>query len=182
MPRLQKPVTQKGFTLIELLIVILIVSMVYFLGFSAFEKPKNTVKTVTLLKLKSVIKRADTFQGEATFICIDQCKSCYLRTNIQTPFESYSLPINLEQTKAYTLNSSNELIDLEYGRYQDEKICLVLNFYPNGSSTQIILEHPKGVYFFPAFFGEAKRFDNLEDAKDFWLKQSDILSDTGAFY
>ena len=48
-------------------------------------------------------------------------------------------------------------LKMEYGRYQDEKICLVLQFYPNGSSTQIILKQLDDVYLLPAFFDDSSK-------------------------
>jgi hypothetical protein len=57
-----------------------------------------------------------------------------------------------------------------------------MDFYNNGSSTQIILENEKGAYFLPAFFGEAKQFDSPEDAKDYWLERSHLVSSSGEYY
>ena len=69
------------------------------------------------------------------------------------PFNSNK--IDLTGIKAYTIDSSDSLRQLEYERYDDKRICLVMDFYNNGSSTQIILEDAKGTYFLPAFFGDA---------------------------
>jgi hypothetical protein len=57
-----------------------------------------------------------------------------------------------------------------------------MNFYPNGSSTQIILENEDGAYFLPAYLAEAKVFESPEDARDYWLKHSELVSDNGEFY
>jgi len=57
-----------------------------------------------------------------------------------------------------------------------------MDFYNNGSSTQIILKDKKASYFLPSFFGEAKKFDSPEDAKEYWLEKSNRVSDSGAYY
>jgi hypothetical protein len=57
-----------------------------------------------------------------------------------------------------------------------------MDFYNNGSSTQIILEDDKGAYFLPAFFGEPKRFDSPDDAKTYWLEKSHSVSNSGEYY
>jgi hypothetical protein len=57
-----------------------------------------------------------------------------------------------------------------------------MNFYPNGSSTQIILENENGAYFLPAYLAEPKVFESPEDARDYWLKYSELVSDNGEFY
>ena len=173
---------RQGFSLIELLIVILIVSMVYFLGFEGVEIGKPKPKALTPLTLKSTITSSELFEGEGTLLCINQCRSCYVRKDISSAFEEYTGPIDLGELQAYTLDRFDTLTQIEYGRYQDQKICLIMDFYTNGSSTQMILEDEKGAYFLPAFFGEPQRFFSVEDAKEHWLKNTRVMSDSGAFY
>ncbi len=172
----------KGFSLVELLIVIIIISIVYFLGFSGVEKPDSKPKALTPLNLKSNILKSDIFHSEAMLLCIDKCRTCYLRKGINGSFEAYEHGIDLKDTEAYTLDERESLQRKEYGRYKDKKICLAIDFYRNGSSTQIILKNESGVYFLPAFFGEAQKVDSLDDAKDLWLKNSDLVSNNGEFY
>ncbi len=172
----------KGFSFIELLIVIIIISIVYFLGFSGIDHTTAKTKALTPLNLKNSILKSELFQGQATFMCIDKCRSCYMRKDINSPFDAYEHGIDLKNTKAYTLDAQDSLQHVEYGRYDDKKICLILNFYPNGSSTQIILENKENIYFLPAFFDEAQKVDSLEDAKDIWLRNSQLISNSGDFY
>ena len=172
----------KGFSLIELLIVNLIVSMVYFLGFEGIEMGKKKPKALTPLNLKSNILSSELFNGQATLLCIDQCRSCYLRTDVSSAFEEYTSPIDLKNIQAYTIDKYDALKRIEYGRYQDKKICLIMDFYNNGSSTQIILKNDKESYFLPAFFGEPQAFSSPEDAKEYWLRNSTAASDSGEFY
>ncbi len=173
---------RKAFSLIELLIVILIISLVYFLGFSNIEKSSNKPKALTPLNLKSTIVKSDIFQGEGSLVCIDKCRSCYIRKDINSPFEAYENGIDLKNIEAYTLDARDSLQKIEYGRYQDEKICLVLQFYRNGSSTQIILKQDDNVYFLPAFFGETQKVGSIEEAKELWLKNNRLVSNKGEYY
>ena len=172
----------KGFTLIELLIVILIVSMVYFLGFSGVELGKKKPKALSPLNLKSNIVNSEWFSGHATLLCLDKCRTCLLRRDVSAKFQEYSDGIDLSGIKAYTVDDENNLVQIEYERFNDKKICLKIDFYDNGSSTQIILENKKSSYFLPAFFNEAKAFDSPQDAKDYWLENSRLVSDRGDFY
>ena len=174
--------THKGFSLIELLIVIIIISLVYFLGFSGIDNTTAKPKALTPLNLKSSLLKSELFQGEATLLCINKCRSCYMRKDIHSPFEAYEHGIDLKNLEAYTLDARDSLQRMEYGRYQDKKICLILNFYANGSSTQIILENKEAVYFLPAFFEEPKKVDSLNEAKEFWLQNSQLVSNSGDFY
>jgi prepilin-type N-terminal cleavage/methylation domain-containing protein len=173
---------REAFSLLELLVVIMIVSIVYFLGFSGIEKSESKPKALTPLNLKNSIINSELYTGEATLLCINKCQNCYLRKNIHTPFEPYENKIDLTGTKVYILDSHNALLEMEPGRYQDQKICLKMNFYRNGSATQLILENQYGVYFLPALFGEAQKVDSLEDARKLWLSDSETITNSGDFY
>lgn len=173
---------RKGFSLLELLIVILLISIVYFLGFEGIEVGKKQPKALTPLNLKSNIVSSELYSGKSTLLCVDECRSCYLRRDIASGFEAYENPIDLTNIQAYTIDQYESLSRIEYGRYQDKKICLVMDFFENGSSTQLILKDEKGAYFLPAFFGEPQKFSSLQEAKEHWLRNSTVVSDSGAFY
>ncbi len=182
MYRREKIPIRKAFTLIELLIVILIVSLVYYFGFSGFEISTSKPKALTPLNLKSTIPHTEAFSGHATLLCVDKCKSCYLRKDIGAKFQPYKNAIDLTGTVVYTLDKEDDLQPVEYGRYQDKPICLVMDFYDNGSTTQLILKQKEKVYFLPAYFGEPKAFETLEDAKAYWLRYTRLVSDSGDYY
>ena len=182
MPTIKRYNVKKGFSLLELLIVILIISMVYFLGFEGVEIGKKKPKALTPLNLKSNIIASEFFRGEGTLLCINNCRSCYFRSDVSSPFEEYTSPIDLTNIQAYTLDRYDALTRIEYGRYQDQKICLIMDFFKNGSSTQIILKNDEESYFLPAFFGEPQLFSTPEEAKEYWLRNSTLASDSGAFY
>lgn len=173
---------RKGFTLIELLIVIFIVSLVYFLGFRGVELGSQKPKALTPLNLKSIITKSELFTGQATLLCINKCRQCYLRRDVSSPFQAYEHGIDLQGIKVYTLDSRDDLLEIEYGRYDDEKICLQMDFYENGSSAQLILANEEGAYFLPAYFAEAKRFDTPEEAREHWVQHNNVLSNQGDFY
>jgi hypothetical protein len=156
--------------------------MVYFLGFSGVEVNKKKPKALTPLNLKKNIVNSEWFSGHATLLCINKCKTCYLRKDISSTFQKYSNGIDLSNIKAYTLNARDSLVPIKYERFNDKKICLKMDFYDNGSSTQIILKNDKETYFLPAYFGDPKIFDSPEDAQDYWLENSRLVSDSGDYY
>lgn len=171
-----------AFTLIELLIVVLIVSLVYFFGFSGAELGKPVPKALTPLNLKPSIRNTDLFQGHATLLCTDKCSKCYLRRDLNDKYRPYSNRIDLTGSVAYALSRDDHLEKIEYGRFRDEPICLVIDFYDNGSSTPIVLKQQDKVYFLPSFFGEPKSFDSLSDAETYWLNNTQLVSDNGEYY
>ncbi len=173
---------QQGFTLIELLIVILIVSLVYFLGFEGVELGEKKPKALTPLNLKSSIMSSEGLNKRLTLLCLNDCKTCLIRQGLGSPYKEYSNGINLSNIKVYTVDASNSLVRIEYERYNDKKICLKIDFYPNGSSSKIILEDQQGAYFLPAYFADAKKFESSEDAGEYWLENAQLLADNGEFY
>jgi len=177
-----QPCWHRGFSLIELLLVIFIVSLVYFLGFSTVEKSEKKARAVTPLTLKTEIRDSSLFQGEGTLICINRCRTCYLRKDIASPFEKIAQPIALGTLQVYSVNHNNELYKHDFGRYQDSKICLLMDFYHNGSSSQLILQNSKGIYFLPSFFGSPQKVSSLEEAKEMWLSGTDMVKDQGDYY
>ncbi|MFT7824428.1 MAG: prepilin-type N-terminal cleavage/methylation domain-containing protein [Sulfurimonas sp.] len=182
MVHLQRVHSHRGFTLLELLIVILLVSLIIYMGFSAVKMEKPKPKALTPLNLKESIMQSREAQEKVTFLCVDKCRTCFIRKGYLSEFEPYSHPIDLTEIKAYTLDRYDNLHQIEYGRFDDQSICLLMEFFPNGSSTQIILEDDSASYLLPSFFDKAKKFDTIEDAKAYWLRNSQAVSNSGDYY
>jgi prepilin-type N-terminal cleavage/methylation domain-containing protein len=170
----------RGFSLIELLLVIFIVSLVYFLGFSTVKNEKKSPKPLSVKNIKSAITQAGLKEG--TLICTKHCKECFFRKDINAPFEPYKGKIDLKELKVYKMNTQERLVRDEPGHFQHEKICLQMQFYPNGSSTPLVIENSQGIYFLPSYFGEPQKVKSLEKAKRLWLDQYHTLKRAGAVY
>jgi len=173
---------RKGFSLLELLLVIFIVSLVYFLGFEGFEKPKPSTTLLTPKNLKSVLAKSELFTQEGTFLCTNQCSTCYYRGTSDERFKPYEGKMALKGTESYFFNTEKQLQKMDYGRFRDQKICLLMQFYPNGSATQIILKQGKHIYLLPSYLGEPRTFGSLDEARDFLVKNIERLSQNGDFY
>ncbi len=91
-------------------------------------------------------------------------------------------PYTLPPLKAYSLNGYLEPVRLEFGRYQDQPVCLRFRYFPNGSNDQMILQKGEMFYFVPSFFGKVENFNSLEEARDYWLRNRDRLRDIGDIF
>jgi len=171
-----------GFSLLELLLVIFIISLVYFLGFEALSEEKRKEPSLTPLMLKQTLLQSGLFAKGGTFLCTDKCKQCYYRSDISEPFEPYKGKIDLSGLSVYTLDKDYHLVEPEYGRYKDHKICLLIRFHPNGSSTPLILENAKGTYYLPAYFTQAQQTQSPQKAQALWTAHAHTLSNRGDFY
>ena len=173
---------REAFSLIELLIVIFLISLIYTFVFSYFETSEKKLQPLSPLTLKSTLQESGRLGGHTTLLCTDECNSCYLRTDTQEAFERYEENLELSGTEVYLMNRYEELTLMEYGRFKDQKVCLMLDFYPNGSSTKAVLKTPKGIYYLPSHFGHPEEMESLDDAKEKWLGDSKLASNSGDFY
>lgn len=173
---------RQGFTLFELIIVVFIITMIYTLVFTYFSEEESKPKPLSPLTLKKTLSDSGQLMGRTTLLCIDQCRTCYLKQGAQSEFIAYENSLNLKDTEVYYLDEHQHLSVPEYGRYKDKKVCLKLNFYPNGSSTKVILKTAEGVFYLPSYFGKPQKVESLEDAKDLWLAETQLASSTGDFY
>ena len=177
-----KTTQREAFTLIELLVVIFLILLFYTVVFSYLEKNEQRPKPLSPLTLKSTLSDAGMLTDRTTLLCINKCKSCYLRHGLNDDFEAYEEELNLQNAELYKLDSYNTLTQVEYGRYQDEPVCLILDFYPNGSSSKAVLRTSEGIFYLPSYFGEPQEVESLEDAEALWIAETKTVSDSGDFY
>jgi prepilin-type N-terminal cleavage/methylation domain-containing protein len=172
----------RAFSLIELLIVIFLISLIYFFIFANVQKQdKSKEKILTPLTLRELAKEAIGTQGE--LFCIAQCKECYYSPTNSVDLVRYKGKLNFgKNIKIYTLAQGDNLEAQEFGRINDEKVCLRFNLYNNQSSTKLVIQNDEGVFYLPSYFGEPQKVASLEEAKELWLKYNRIISSSGDFY
>ncbi len=173
---------KRAFTLIELIIVVMLISLIGFLVFSEAVNRNKRPETITPLNLKSIIKKSFPYNEDMEFFCIQNCRDCYIaRGDDIIPFKgNINLGSNLE---VYKIDRDNQLVEIDnFGRVKDNKICLRYTLYKNGSSTQLILSNDSGVYYLPSYFGKPKKLEDLDSAKELWLKEDYNLRDSGNYY
>lgn len=174
---------RRAFSLLELLLVIFIVSLVYFLGFQGVEKQSKNEPT---LSLQTVVEDIRSLHPEGgTLICTSKCKRCYFKSLADADYAAYSGAVRLPELTVFTIDKSENLQQLEYGRFNDEKICLMLDFAPNGSVTQAIIrteEKAREIYFLPSYFGRIRKANSLDEAQSLWLAHNHDIDSQGDFY
>jgi prepilin-type N-terminal cleavage/methylation domain-containing protein len=165
-----------GFSLIELIIVILIASLFAALIFNNISFGTKKKQKVGIHQLK---EGAATKQGgDAELICTDKCRHCAVLTGgSQTAVESQLKPLT-----AYILDDSGNPQKIDFGRIKNKKVCLRFHYYPNGSTSQMILESGEKFYFLPSYFGEVEVFDDVDGAVERWQKYRDQLDSMGTFF
>ncbi len=173
---------RQAFTLIELIIVVMLISLMSFLVFSEAVQQTKKPDTITPLNLKSVIKTEFPSNEDMEFFCIQNCRDCYIaRGGNILPFKgNINLGSNLE---VYKMDKNNQLVKIEnFGRVKDNRICFRFTLYKNGSSTELIISNDSGVYYLPSYFGKPMKLEDLDKAKELWLKEDINLRDSGNYY
>ena len=173
---------QKAFTLIELIIVVMIISLVGFLVFSEAVKESKKPEKLEPLTLPLTLKRTFGSNQEIEFFCVDDCSDCYIAKGADIiPYKgAVDLGKNLE---VYVVDEDNKLAQVEdFGRVKDHKLCLRYKLYSNGSSEQMILSNDKGIYYLPTYFGEPIEVEDMEEARELWIKSKYDLKDSGNYY
>ena len=174
----KKTYTRAGFSLIELLIVIAIISLFGFLVFSMLEKSEMAPEPYNIKELKSAI--GEMRSKDAELICINKCTQCSILTS--GGGKPSKIKSNLKEIQAYILDNRDNPQKLDFGRMDDNPICLRFRYYANGSTTQIILESEEKFFYFPSYFGEVEVFDSIDEAADRWVGDMKVLRNRGDYY
>ncbi len=171
---------RRGFTLLELIVVVFIISLVYSLVFSNLQKKKDKPKVLTPLNLKDNVFKL--IHGEGEFFCILKCKECYYSQSNSTNIKRFQGQLALGELEVYILDADDNFQKIEYGRVDDERLCIRYNIYPNKSSSKMVIKNKTGVFYIPSYFGESQKVTDFDEAKEIWLKYSDKVSSMGDFY
>ncbi len=79
-------------------------------------------------------------------------------------------------------SKSNKIVFDDFGSINDHKICFKFNIYKNGSSTKYILSDNSGIYFLPSYFGQPQMVNDIDIAKELWIKEEFNLNDETNYY
>lgn len=173
---------RSAFSLLELIVVVMIISLIGFLVFSTAIKQQIKVADLNPSTLPQTFKKAFKGQGDIELFCIKKCTECSVIQEGQiSPYDGgIKFGKNVE---IHTLDSDNHFVHQdELGRFKDEKITFRFHLYPNGSSTQMVIVNDEGIYFLPSYFGKAKKVEDMDEAKELWIKSQYDVKDSSAFY
>lgn len=162
------------------MIVIIIISLVYALTFASMQKREKEPKAMQIPTLKSTLLEQGLGHTESEFFCLDKCSNCYLYHDGETT--PYSGKLALGEATVYHLGRNRKLEKRDFGRYQDHPVCLRFKLHSNGSSSEMVIQNERGIYYLPVLFGEVERVASLEEAESLWLQYSDLLEDNGGYY
>ena len=174
---------RKAFTLLELIVVIFIITIMGGIMFSSsMHKEKEAKKVLDPTTLPTTFRETFKGQGDVELFCVEKGKECYtLQSGKISPYTDGTEFGN--DIEIYTLDSDDHFVQLEeLGRVKDKKIALRYHLYPNGSTTQMVIKNSDGIFYLPSYFGNAKKVEEMDDAKALWTKEKYDLGDSGSFF
>jgi prepilin-type N-terminal cleavage/methylation domain-containing protein len=170
---------REAFSLLELLIVIVIISVFYSLISVNFSLKKRESESVKLENLRRYPLRGRVPAEGAQLLCLNECRECYIYSGGKVTAELESA---LGSLKAYIVDKSGEAVPVDFGRFRDHRICLRFRYYPNGSSSEMIIESKGRFLYYPTLFAKVESFDSLEEAVTRWRRGEGEFTDKGDYY
>jgi prepilin-type N-terminal cleavage/methylation domain-containing protein len=155
-----------AFTLLELLLVVLIMGIVYGLAVNAIKRYGERSFVLSLVTLPEYLEGFH-HQNHVALLCTDECREC--RVMVDGSEVQKVEPFLKGPVRAYRFDTALGTRDIVFTPYYDEEgreseVCLLFELFPNGSSSEMIIEAKERIVDFPGYFGTPKRFDSLEEA------------------
>ena len=174
--------TRSAFSLLELIVVVLIVSLIGFLVFSTAIKQQTKTEVLDPTTLPSTLRKSFQGQGDIELFCIKKCTECYVAKGQQITAYDGGIKFG-KDVEIHKLDDNNHFVHIdELGRLKDEKISFRFHLYPNGSTTQMVITNDQGIYYLPSYFGKAKKVEDMDEAKELWIKEKYNVKDSSSFY
>ena len=158
---------RKGFTLIELIIVIILISISYYLIFSNSNfKIENEKNSVSLTNIKKYLLNNFKFEDELSLVCINENLVCYVKIdgiiNEELKIE------NFFKTKpdVYEYNKDEQIIDYESIDIDNisQDVIFELKINSDYKTNEIVVDTLNDkVYLFNSIFNEVKVYPSLQE-------------------
>lgn len=158
---------RKAFTLIELIIVIILISISYYLIFSSSNfKIENENNNVSLKNIKKYLIKNFEFGNELSIVCIDENLVCYIKidgiVNEDIKIE------NLFQNKpnVYEYKKEEEIIDYESIDIDNisQDVFFELKINNDYKTNELVVDTiNEKVYLFNSIFNEVKIYSSLQE-------------------
>lgn len=170
---------KKSFTLIELIIVILLISIVYFLAFSSFNVKKEKEYKVNLENIKEFMLNKFSYENTLSLVCIEnEIKECYIfiDDNINKDIKIKNLFTQIPEV--YNYNKDLNSYDFTKIRFDDIEYEPFFELKINSDRKQedIILDTlDEKVYLFSSILKNAKVFKNTNEIIDeFFINEIEV--------
>lgn len=170
----------KAFTLIELIIVILLISLVYFLVFSSFDLKKNQKKDLQIKDLKTYLLNNFSYENNLKFVCLDyESFPCYIF--IDNALNEKVKIENLFMKEPRVYEYTKELKDFYLNEVKIENITyqtvFEIEFNKDYKHKDLVLEVENKVYLFNSISNIVKEYKSTNEILDEFYDKSIEVKD-----
>ncbi len=170
----------KAFTLIELIIVILLISLVYFLAFSSFDLKQNQKKDLEIADLKNYLLSNFSYEKSLKLVCLDyEFFPCYIFIDGKRNEEIKIENLFVQEPKVYMY--TKDLKDFYLNEVKIENITyqtvFEIEFNEDYKHKDIVLEYDDKVYFFNSISNIIKVYKNTNEILDEFYDKSIEVKD-----
>lgn len=158
---------KQAFTLIELMIVIILISVSYYLVFSNSNfKISNDSKNISILNIKKYLLENFEFEDELSFVCINEKLTCYVK--IDGIIDEKLKIENLFENKPdiYKYQKEEQIIDYETIDINNisQDVIFELKINSDYKTNDLIVDTLNGkVYLFNSIFQDVKMYNSLQE-------------------
>jgi len=157
--------TKKGFTLIEIIIVIILISVIYYLTFANFNTTQAKVDKINLFNLKQTLKKMN-FNDKVSLKCIDNEKvECFFVVDGTIQNERFTGLFDKCPT-VYEYSRHQKVIyfdDVELERLETLPICFEYELKKSGQGSQMFVETENNVYIYDNILDKPTKIDYIND-------------------
>jgi prepilin-type N-terminal cleavage/methylation domain-containing protein len=155
-----------GFTLIELVVVVFIIGLIYGVAINSIDRTTEGPEAVRLETVRDYMQQQHR-QNHLSLICIDDCSTCALYTDGAKVRELPPFVDRHAEYYRFNYYRGAELLEwpplyTEEGR--EEEVCFRYDLYPDGSSSEMMVQYGDRVLDFPGFFGDTTAYASMEEA------------------
>ena len=169
----------KAFTLFELIVVVILVSIVYYITFSNLDIKQKKLNTITLTNIKQKLLEYD-FNSNIAIKCLNNENiDCLLivdnliqQEKIENLFKS--CPNVYEYSKDII---QIEYLDLELDQFKTADVCFEFEVSKNQNSSQIIVETSNDVYIYDNISLKPKKLKFINDVSFYFEEKENEVRD-----
>lgn len=169
----------KAFTLFELIVVVILVSIVYYITFSNLDKKQNKLDTITLTNIKEKLLEYD-FDSKIAIKCLNNDNiDCLLIIDNAIQKEKIE---NLFSNCPNVYEYSKDIIkidyeDLELEELRKVEVCFEFEVSKNQNSSQIIVESSNEVYIYDNISLKPNKLKFINDVSFYFEEKENEVRD-----
>ncbi len=160
---------RRAFTLFELMIVVVIIGIVYSLVLGRFDT-KQYMKITKLDSLREILRAKHQEGVRVDLYLYDNCKksALFLNSTYQEDMKINIKPEMFKNLKVYKSDQFGNERQISFAPVIIEdklyKVCFKFTIFPNGSSSNYIVEQNEHYYIFPPYFEDVNQTQSLQEA------------------